>query len=101
MESDGLTGRQCPENRKRRDARGEGTVSKPFLYAIMEPDGTPYMSEDCVCQDRIPLDDQVICLNGDLEDAGAKGRYKVVALYRIQRQTETPPAARNRRKVNG
>ena len=57
-------------------------MPKPFLYAIAEPDGSPYMSEDCVCQDREPLDEQVDCLNDELASNGADGRYKVVALYR-------------------
>ncbi len=53
---------------------------KPFLWVIVEPNGTPWMSESCVCQDREPLIDDVRELNADREIG--QGRYTVVALYR-------------------
>jgi len=56
-------------------------IVKPWLWAIANPDGTPYMSEDCVCQDREPLDDQVQELNANA-GLNLKNGYRVIALYR-------------------
>ena len=57
-------------------------MSKPWLWAIAGPDGLPYWSCDCVCEDREPLDEIVEQLNDDLQESGSDRRYSVVALYR-------------------
>jgi hypothetical protein len=53
-------------------------MSKPFMYAVAGPDGRPWFSEDCVCEDREPLENELIpYLNGDAKPP----KYRVVALY--------------------
>ncbi len=56
-------------------------MAKPFFYAIVTPDGEPYMSENCVCQDRAPLEDEVEELNIE-EGLTKETGYRIVALYR-------------------
>ena len=55
-------------------------MSKPWLYAIAEPDGSPHMTESCVCQDRGYIAEQVSAMNDELDPGDPK--FKVVALYR-------------------
>ncbi len=57
-------------------------MSRPFMYAIVGPDGRPWFSEDCVCEDREPLENELIpYLNGDEKPP----KYRVVALYTRER----------------
>lgn len=53
----------------------------PFLWAVVDLDGTPHMSESCVCQDPEPLRDDARAMNDDLPPEETR-RYKVVPLYR-------------------
>ena len=32
----------------------------PICYGILQPDGTLYMSESCICEDEQPLRDEVL-----------------------------------------
>lgn len=52
------------------------TMPEPFMYGIMEPDGTPYFGELCVSGNKGDLDDD-IC---DLNNGNEAGLYQEVAL---------------------
>lgn len=54
-------------------------MPEPFMYGIMEPDGTPYFGELCVSGNKGDLDDDICDLNGGNE----AGPYQEVALITI------------------
>lgn len=51
-------------------------MPEPFMYGIMEPDGTPYFGELCVSGDKGDLAADI----SDLNDGNDTGPYKEVAL---------------------
>lgn len=51
-------------------------VQKPFMFAIMGPDGTAHIEESCVSSDGSQLAHEVNCLN-DSPDAG----YSIVPVF--------------------
>ena len=55
-----------------------------FGYGIVDRDGQQYWSENCVCQDKVPMLDVAQDLN-EYEDEGKP--YRVVTLYRRVRST--------------
>src|SRR5690606_26369734 len=57
-------------------AMSKVTMPEPFMYGIMEPDGTPYFGELCVSGNKGDLDDD-IC---DLNDGNEAGLYQEAAL---------------------
>lgn len=66
-------------------------MPKPFLWAIVNPDGSLWVAESCVCEDREPLNDQVRDLNADAGLTVEKG-YRVIALYRRVSRGKNEPA---------
>lgn len=56
-------------------------MSRNFYgYAIVDKDGTPWWSEDCVCQDRQPLEGILLYLNDDDYPDDGRRPYRVVRL---------------------
>lgn len=51
-------------------------VQKPFMFAIMGPDGTAHIEENCVSSDGSQLTHELNCLN-DSPDTG----YSIVPVY--------------------
>lgn len=64
-------------------------MNKIYGYGIVDKDGNPWWAEDCVCEDRDPMDDIV----GDLNYFGKTSAqhedripYRVVRLYRVAKK---------------
>lgn len=69
------------------------------LYAILQPDGELFMSEDCVCQDREPLDSNCSDMNHDAGLTQTNG-YRVVPLYLNRRGREIAKQRKRNARVN-
>lgn len=64
-------------------------MNKIYGYGIVDKDGNPYWAEDCVCEDRAPMDDVVNDLNeynGVSLEHGKRIPYRVVRLYRVAKK---------------
>lgn len=63
-------------------------MNKIYGFGIVDKDGNPYWAEDCVCEDREPLDDMVRDLNWYRGSAEHDDRipYRVVRLYRVAKK---------------